>query len=126
MTVSRSAEHEYRRLPGRRSADPLPGATETSSIRIVEVESGGGRTAHLHPLSEEIIYVERGEGQVYVNGQLTRVQAGDVIHIPSATPHATIPTSQSGMRLVCFFPHGDLSQNIEETDQEIGDQGEVN
>lgn len=126
MTVSRSAEHEYRGLPGRRSADPLPGATETSSIRIVEVESGAGRTAHLHPLSEEIIYVESGEGKVYIDGRLSQVRAGDVIRIPSGTPHGTIPTSQSPMRLVCFFPHPDLSQNIEETDQAIGDQGEVN
>lgn len=126
MTVSRSAEHEYRQLPGRRSADPLPGATEASSIRIVELDSGARRTAHLHPFSEEIIYVVSGEGKAYIDGRLTRVRAGDVIHIPSGTPHAAIPTSQSSMRLVCFFPHSDLSQNIEETDNEISDQGEIN
>lgn len=126
MTVSRSAEHEYQRLPGRRSADPLPGATEASSIRIVEVDPAARRTAHLHPFSEEIIYVASGEGNVYVDGRLTHVRAGDVIHIPSGTPHATIPTPQSAMRLVCFFPHSDLTQNLEETGQEVTDQGAVN
>lgn len=123
MTVSRSSEHVYRQLPGRRSADPLSGRTRSSSIRLVEIELGDPRSAHRHPLTEEIIYVESGEGKVWINGDFESVTAGDVIHIPPGAGHATIPAAGSKMRLICFFPHENLEQNIEETGTVISPQG---
>lgn len=126
MTVSKTDEHVYRQLPGRRSADPLPGSSESSSVRLVELASGAGRTAHRHPHSEEIIYVESGNGFSWIEGEQTEVGPGDVIHVPQGAAHATLPQQGSIMRLICFFPHGDLGQNIEETEIEPTQQEEVN
>lgn len=126
MTVSQASNHVYRQLAGRRSANPLPAGSESSSLRLVELESVHRRRAHRHPLSEEIIYVEAGEGLVWIDGTFERIVTGDVIRVPSGALHGTIPRAGSQMRLICFFPHADLDQNLEETDIEIPEQEEPN
>lgn len=116
MTVTRREEMRFVELPGRRSADPFGESPASSSVRVVELDRSEGRTAHMHPLSEEIIYVESGNGHVWVDGARRPIAAGDVIRIPAGAAHATIPAASSPMRLVCFFPHPDLAENIVETD----------
>lgn len=112
----RREEFEFADLPGRRSADPLGDRTGTSSLRVVELERTTGRTAHRHPHSEEIIYVEAGEGEIWIDGSLHALAPGDVVLIPAGAAHGTLPTQDSMMRLVCFFPRGELGDNYERTD----------
>jgi quercetin dioxygenase-like cupin family protein len=107
---------DFADLPGRRSANPFPAGGHSSSLRVVELERTQGRTAHRHPHSEEVVYVEDGSGQVWLDGELTKVSAGDIVHIPVGAAHATIPDEGVGMRLICFFPHPDLGANLEDTD----------
>lgn len=102
-------------LPGRRSADPLGASATTSSIRVVELARVATRTAHKHPFSEEIVYVEAGHGQVWIEGVRQSIGPGDVVRIPAGAAHATIPAEASAMRLICYFPHPDLASNIVET-----------
>lgn len=116
MTVVRGDSLSFAELPGRRSANPFPPGAATSSLRVVELERTPGRTAHRHPHSEEVVYVEEGSGQVWLDGELIRVSAGDVVRIPPGAAHATVPDEGVGMRLICFFPHPDLGANLEDTD----------
>jgi quercetin dioxygenase-like cupin family protein len=116
MSVVAGDSLDFADLPGRRSANPFPEGGPSSSVRLVELERTHGRTAHRHPHSEEVVYVEGGSGQVWLDGTLTPVTAGDVVHIPMGVAHATIPDEGVGMRLVCFFPHPDLATNNEDTD----------
>ncbi len=116
MTVSRRTSFEFADLPGRRSADPLQNIASQSSARFVTLEYTPGRTAHYHPRSEELIYVVAGRGHVWLDGERLPVIAGDVIHIPTGLAHATVPEQGATMELMCFFPHPDLADNIEDTD----------
>ena len=119
MSVIRRTDHEYQDLPGRRSADPLERAAAESSLRLVELERTEGRRAHRHPLTEEIVYVEAGRGEVWIEGERHRVGPGDVVRIPRAAAHATIPEHDQHMRLICFFPHPALGENLEDTEIEV-------
>lgn len=119
MSVMPWTDRQYIPLPGRRSADPLAGIDSVSSLRIVDLERTEGRTAHRHPHSEEVVVVSAGKGHVWIDGEIHAVVEGDVVHIPAGIAHATIPEEGSRMELVCFFPHSDLSENIEETDIEV-------
>lgn len=114
MTIIRHTDIDAVQLEGRRSGDPLQRTASSSSVRIVELEPGSARTAHRHPHSEEVVVIATGAGRVWIDGESTPVAAGDVVHIPAGAAHATIPTEP--MVLHCFFPHPDLSANIEETD----------
>ena len=119
MSITPGASFDFADLPGRRPADPLAEADAESSLRVVELERSEGRTAHRHPHSEEIVYVEAGAGDVWIDGELHPVVAGDVVRIPRGATHATIPGEGEQMRLICFFPHPTLSENIEDTDTTV-------
>ena len=116
MTIVGRAELDFVDLPGRRSANPLVSIPSEASVRVVELEHTLDRTAHRHPFSEEIVYVAAGEGEAWIDGQRHPVTAGDIVHIPIGAAHATIPSDGEHMRLICFFPHPHLPENIEDTD----------
>jgi quercetin dioxygenase-like cupin family protein len=94
-----------------------------ASLRIVELERTEDRTAHRHPFSEEIVYVAAGSGEVWIDGERHPVVEGDVVHIPTGVPHATIPAAGESMRLVCFFPHPHLPDNLIDTDIQVTEKG---
>jgi len=119
MTIIKHESFDFVDLPGRRSADPLVGRASQSSARYVRLEYSPGRRAHRHPHSEEVIYVVSGRGHVWLDGERLPVGAGDIVHIPTGRAHATVPDRGAPMELMCFFPHPDLADNIEETDMVV-------
>lgn len=118
MTVIKRSSFQFADLPGRRSADPLVDVDSASSVRFVTLSYTEDRTAHYHPESEEIMYVVKGRGHIWIDGDRHPVEAGDVVHVATGRAHATVPdpSSDSDMELVCFFPHPNLSRNIVNTD----------
>ena len=119
MTVTPGREVEFVELPGRSSGDPLRSVPADSSLRIARLQRVAERTAHRHPHSEEVIYVHTGTGTVFIDGSFHRIGPGDTVHIPRGAAHATVPDKETGMELICFFPHADLHQNIEDTDIDV-------
>lgn len=117
MNVSRGTDLDFVGLPGRWSADPFPGQGEHGiSVRLVRLEPDPDRRPHRHPHSCEVVHVVAGDGHTWQDGDRTPVTAGDTFVVPTGVPHATIPLPGSHLELVCFFPHPDLSANIEELD----------
>ena len=119
MSVTRSEDLSFHELPGRSSADPLRDRGAASSVRVVRLKPGSTRRAHRHPLSEEVVYVRAGHGTAFISGIPHRVGPGDVIHVPAGALHATIPDPGELVELICFFPHPDLSANVEESETEL-------
>lgn len=114
MPVFRSSDFRFAGLVGRTSANPLPpGTAEPCSVRLVRIRPGP-RTPHRHPHSCEIVYVAEGEGRVWEGDDARRVFAGDLVVVPPGVAHATVCTGPSDLVLVCFFPHPNLSRNLEE------------
>jgi quercetin dioxygenase-like cupin family protein len=85
-----------------------------STVRQVVIEHVPVRSPHLHPHSEEIVYVVAGRGRVWLDGVFHAVGPGSWYRIPARTPHATMADPGERMSLVCFFPHDDFAHNIEE------------
>ncbi|MGH3667421.1 MAG: cupin domain-containing protein [Acidimicrobiia bacterium] len=83
-------------------------------MRQVVIEHVPTRSPHLHPQSEEIVYVVSGRGRVWLDGVVHPVGPGSWYRIPAGTPHATMANPNERMSLVCFFPHDDFANNIEE------------
>lgn len=119
MTVVGRAELDFVDLPGRRSANPLTSILSEASVRVVELDRTADRTAHRHPFSEEIVYIAAGRGEAWIDGERHPVKEGDIVHIPTGAAHATVPATDERMRLVCFFPHPHLPENIEDTDIQV-------
>ena len=117
MTVVGPDELRFRDFPGRTTSDPFkeagPGA---STVRQVVIEYVPSRSPHLHPQSEEIVYVVAGTGRVWLDGVFHSVRPGSWYRIPARTPHATLADRGERLSLVCFFPHDDFPNNIQELD----------
>ncbi len=123
MSITRSTRLRFAALPGRASADPLDGVGAASSVRIVRLHRTKGRRAHVHPRSEEIMYVIAGTATVWIDGVRERVRAGDVVHVPAGAAHATVPDADTDVELVCFFPDPDLASNLAETGHAVDTEG---
>ena len=127
MTVIGPDDLRFRDVPGRATSDPFHDAGPGSStVRQVVIEYVPSRSPHVHPQSEEIVYVVAGKGRVWLDGVFHPVQPGSWYRIPPRTPHATLADRGERMSLVCFFPHDDFANNIEELglviDAEEGEQ----
>ena len=117
MTVVGPDELGFRDFPGRTTADPFKNAGRgESTVRQVVIEHVATRSPHLHPQSEEIVHVVAGRGMVWIDGVFHPVEPGSWYRIPPETPHATLAAPGERMSLVCFFPHNDFPNNIEELD----------
>lgn len=112
MRFSRANELRFEDLPGRRSANPFPDHTEVS-VRVVEVEPGP-RSPHRHPAAPEVVYVARGQGLMWQDGEQRTVQAGDVGYVPRGVAHATVASDYSALTLICFFPRSIRPEDTEE------------
>ncbi len=124
MSVVRASDLDFRDLPGRAAADPFEWFdADGVSMRVVIVEDTPTRNLHRHPLSPEVIFVAEGHGVTWQDGTATRVGPGDIVFIPTNARHATIPDRGSRLKLVCFFPHGDLGTNLIELEGTISAEG---
>ena len=118
MIIDREALR-FEARPGRRSADPLAGAGVDFTVRIVSLASESVRWAHRHPKSVELLHVTEGRGVLWEKGVERRFEEGDTALVPAGVPHATVPDPGTDMELICFFPHPDLDDNIEELEDMI-------
>ena len=120
MTVVGPDELRFRDFPGRTTSDPFKEAGQgASTVRQVVIEYVSSRSPHLHPQSEEIVYVVAGTGRVWLDGVFHAVGPGSWYRIPPRTPHATMADRGERLSLVCFFPHDDFPNNIQELDMVI-------
>ena len=60
---------------------------------------------HFHTVSDEIVVVVGGEGEILVNGEWKKVAAGDVHVCPRGIVHDTRATGENLQYLSIFTPH---------------------
>jgi len=78
--------------------------TKNQLVAFGVFQPGEGLYPHLHPKSEEIYYVVKGQGTVFVKDQKTPmpIKTNQIIHIPANTPHCVTNTSQDDL-LIAFI-----------------------
>ena len=87
------------------------------AVRVVEVlplSKAGARHPHSHREMEEVIYVEKGSGTAWVNGEVTKIRPGDTILIPAGARHMMINTGRTWLKLFCAFSAADPENRYRE------------
>jgi oxalate decarboxylase/phosphoglucose isomerase-like protein (cupin superfamily) len=85
--------------------DTVPGASSTFGEVIINPNQGHDR--HLHPDSDEVLYVIEGEGRQTVGDEPEfAVKAGDAIYIPKGTLHSTFNTGWRPLRIIATYTPG--------------------
>lgn len=85
-----------------------PDVLDVSNVTqgIVSFEPGGvSKPCHAHLISDEILYVLQGKGQVYVDGHVTEIKRGTVVLFPKGSKHMIRNTGSLVLELLfTVFP----------------------
>lgn len=74
------------------------------SLNVVEIHPGETvKPAHIHPNEDEVVYVTRGVGRVYVDGEVRSLQPGCAVLFPAGAVHMVQNQGTEPLKLVCFF-----------------------
>ena len=87
------------------------------AVRVVDVlpaTKAGPRHPHSHRAMEEVIYVEKGSGKAWVNGEVAKIGPGDTILIPAGAHHMMINTGRGMLKLFCAFSAADPENRYRE------------
>lgn len=77
---------------------------EYLSCCVMRVQPGETvRPAHCHPNGEELIYVIRGAGQVYVDGTIAPVREGSAVLFEKGSIHMVRNSGEEEMKVICVF-----------------------
>jgi quercetin dioxygenase-like cupin family protein len=67
---------------------------------IATVEPGNAVAEHYHPYSEEFVYVVSGQLDLYANGELVELSAGQAVLIPIETRHRLVNRGRVDAQIV--------------------------
>jgi mannose-6-phosphate isomerase-like protein (cupin superfamily) len=82
-----SATHPIKEGQLSRSDNVFSSPRAVVNIGTSKDPKGLGR--HMHVTVDEIVFVHKGEGEMYINGQWVSVKAGDLHVCPRGVAHAT-------------------------------------
>jgi len=83
-------------------------------VEVMPVKKAGPRHPHSHRRMEEVIYVQKGTGKAWVNGEVTSIQPGDALLIPSGARHMMVNTGRRPLTLLCAFSAADPENRYQE------------
>ena len=84
------------------------------SCCVMRVEPGSTvRPAHSHPDGEEMLYIVKGEGKVYIDGVITPIKEGSIVLFEQGAQHMVRNSGSEEMKVVCFFaPAASLDEYV--------------
>ncbi len=116
MKVIHPGDAKDLKLPGRKSLELVSRevGSDAVTLRLVEIPVATpdepSRNPHRHNDFEECMYVLSGEGVTCTESGDVQIAAGDTILVPSGELHVTRNTGGKPLRLLCFFPTADCSE----------------
>jgi len=97
------AEHPIKEGEVGRSDNVFSSPRSAAFIASSKDTKGIGR--HIHVTVDEIVFIYKGEGEMYINGQWVPVKAGDLHFCPRGVAHATrVPPGKELLSFNIFTP----------------------
>ena len=81
--------------------DKTNAPVEKQSLAEASLPPNGETERHYHKLSEEFYFITEGEGEMEIDGEVSRVKKGDAILIPAGSWHQIKAKGDSELRLLC-------------------------
>jgi mannose-6-phosphate isomerase-like protein (cupin superfamily) len=116
VCVIRAGDARDLNLPGRTSLEIVSAKTgsEAVTLRLVEIPvpqpGESPRELHRHGGFEECMYILSGQGTTHTESSECPVDTGDTILVPPGELHVTRNTGKTPLRMLCFFPTSDCSE----------------
>ncbi len=75
------------------------------SVAIAKLKKDERSIKHKHTTSQEIYYILKGKGRMYLDGKIFEVSEGDCIYIPAQKCHQIENLGDTELMILCFsFP----------------------
>jgi mannose-6-phosphate isomerase-like protein (cupin superfamily) len=87
-----------------------PDAEQT--FGFVQIEAGKSNPAHIHPNSDEVLYLLEGELDHSLGDEVFHLVPGMSIHIPRGVAHNATNTGDVTARMVVAYPTRDRQANF--------------
>lgn len=81
---------------------PEDGA-ENFAMRFFEIEPGGKTPLHTHSHEHEV-FIVKGEGAVWKEGQEISIKPGTAIFVPPEEKHCFINNGKETLQFICLIP----------------------
>ncbi len=91
--------------------------SDTVTINVVRIVEGAGLKHHIHKTHDEMAYVIKGSGQMFINGKWIDVKPGTFHFNPMNKIHATQNTGKEHLVLLSIF-----TPAMKETDRYFVDE----
>jgi mannose-6-phosphate isomerase-like protein (cupin superfamily) len=80
---------------------PVTTPARNQSLAEASLPPAGSTERHYHRETEEIYFVLEGAAELEVDGERSRVAAGDAVLIPPGAWHQLVADSESAVRILC-------------------------
>jgi quercetin dioxygenase-like cupin family protein len=74
------------------------------TVGYVEMKPGSGNPRHLHPNSDEVLFLIEGSLEHSLGDEVFQMTAGSSIHIPRSVPHGATNHGKEVARMVVAYP----------------------
>jgi quercetin dioxygenase-like cupin family protein len=74
------------------------------TVGYVEMNPGAGNPRHLHPNSDEVLFLIEGSLEHSLGDEVFQMSAGSSIHIPRSVPHGAANHRTVVARMVVAYP----------------------
>jgi len=93
-------------------------ADAQQTVGYVEINPGEKNPRHLHPNSDEVLYLLGGELDHSLGNEIVHLTAGMSIHIPQGVPHDAHNRGEGIARMIVSYPAADRQVVMLEAGQE--------
>lgn len=80
---------------------------EHTQIVIMHIPAGGEIGEETHSENDQVLYLVAGKGTVYLNGEASDYEEGDIVLVPAGTKHNFVASEQHPLKLITTYspPH---------------------
>jgi mannose-6-phosphate isomerase-like protein (cupin superfamily) len=80
---------------------------EHTQIVIMHIPPGGEIGEETHPENDQVLYLVAGKGSVFLNGEQSAYNEGDVVLVPAGTKHNFVASSDQPLKIITTYapPH---------------------
>lgn len=80
---------------------------KNTQIVIMHIPPGGEIGEETHDENDQVLYLVSGEGTVYLDGEASDYEAGDIVLVPAGTRHNFVAASDQPLKIITTYspPH---------------------